>query len=305
MPVTMGTGSRDPDPGSRRCSVCGAPVRAGRNWCGRCGGDPTGASGSKGGRSTARVAVIGASVVLVMGMAAMAMRTGSGQPDGTSASASATPPTAEPSVTTRPGATTPASQFASIDASRGGTAAYAGGDMASALAQYTAAVDANPNNAEGLNNLGQILVRMGRPREAIAHFDRAIALEAGVWAYHFNRARAYGELKEWRQAAIGYTEASRLFPDDYVTHFNLARAKQADGDLRGAIDAYARAIELAPGQADFHLWYGQALDQSGRPSDAAAEYQKFLELEPEASQAEKVKARLAQLGQTVAGSSAP
>jgi protein O-GlcNAc transferase len=195
------------------------------------------------------------------------------------------------------------SVFAGADASRAGIAAYNNGDVAAAVTQFTAAVEHDPNNAAALNNLGQALARTGRAREAIPYFDRAIAIADGVWSYHFNRAKAYGDLKVWRQAIAGYTEAARLFPDDYVTQFNLARARQSDGDLPGALEAYAKASELAPGQADFHLWYGQALDQSGKRPEAAVEYRRFLELDPKASEAEKVRARLSELGEAPAASS--
>ena len=113
---------------------------------------------------------------------------------------------------------------------------------------------------------------------------------------HFNRARAYAELKDWQQAIAGYTEAARLFPHDYATHFNLAKARQAVGDLPGAIEGYAKAIELAPGQSDFHLTYGQALELAGRQAEAAAAYKRFLEMQPDGPEADKVKARLSQLG---------
>jgi len=191
----------------------------------------------------------------------------------------------------------PAELITSDDHSRVGVSAYNSGDYASSVQQLTAAVEADPNNAEALNNLGQVLVRSGKARDAIGYFDRAIALSADKWAYRFNRARAFAELKEWNQAAAGYTDAARMFPGDYVTQFNLARARQSNGDLPGALEAYAKAVELAPGQADFQLWYGQALDQSGRQQDAVAAYKRFLELEPEGPQAEKVKARRAQMGQ--------
>jgi tetratricopeptide (TPR) repeat protein len=193
--------------------------------------------------------------------------------------------------------------FAGADAARAGIAAYKGGDVAAAVTQFTAAVERDPNNAEALNNLGQALVRSGRGREAIPYFDRAIGIENSVWSYHFNRAKACGDLKDWGQATAGYTEAARLFPDDYVTQFNLAKALQAKGDVPAALQAYAKAAELAPGQADFHLWYGQALDQSGKRQEAAAEYRTFLELDPNASQAEKVKTRLSELGEAPSTSS--
>jgi tetratricopeptide (TPR) repeat protein len=187
----------------------------------------------------------------------------------------------------------------SADHSRGGVAAYNAGDLGKAAEQLQKAVEADPENAESLNNLGQVLVRSGKARDAIAYFDRAIAIAADVWAYRFNRARAYAEMQDWPKAIAGYTDAARMFPGDYVTQFNLAKARQASGDLPGAVEAYGKAAELAPGQADFQLWYGQALEQAGRRQDAVAAYRRFLELEPDAPQAERVKARLARMGQPV------
>jgi predicted TPR repeat methyltransferase len=61
------------------------------------------------------------------------------------------------------------------------------------------------------------------------------------------------------------------------------------------LPAYERAIALAPGQPDFQLSYGLALEAASRPQDAAAAYRRYLELEPGSAEAEKVKARLAEL----------
>ena len=191
--------------------------------------------------------------------------------------------------------------FTGADSSRSGLAAFNGGDLATAEAKLKAAVEADGQSAETLNNLGQVLVRAGKSQEAIQYFDRAIAVAGDVWAYRFNRARAFAEMKDWANAIAGYTDAVRLFPADYATHFNLAKAREASGDLQGAVESYGKAAELAPGQPEFQLWYGRALDQAGRQQDAVAAYKKFLELEPSAPQAEKVRARLAQLGAAPAG----
>jgi tetratricopeptide (TPR) repeat protein len=195
----------------------------------------------------------------------------------------------------------PPDDVTSADFSRTGLAAFNSGDLASAETKLKAAVEADGQNAEALNNLGQVLVKAGKAREAVTYFDRAIAISDGVWAYRFNRARAYAEMQDWSQAIAGYDDAVRLFPGDYATHFNLAKAREASGDLPGAVESYGKAAELAPGQGEFQLWYGRALDRAGRQQDAVVAYRRFLELEPDAPQAEKVKARLAQLGDPSAG----
>ena len=280
------------------CAACGASVPSARGRCGRCGGRtkeaPASPAAQSGSRSITFAAIGGA---LAVGALAIAMLSRSPEPVSPGPQQAVTPATpAQPVAPAAGESAAPVYAVAGIDASREGVASYNAGDVASAVGRFTAAVEADPNNADALNNLGQVLVRSGRAREAVPYFDRAIAITDSVWSYHFNRARAYGELKEWRQAVVGYTDAARLFPDDYITQFNLAKARQADGDLQGAIQVYAKATELAPGQADFHLWYGQALDLGGKAREAVAAYRRFLELDPNAAQAEKVKARLAQLG---------
>jgi tetratricopeptide (TPR) repeat protein len=256
-----------------------------------------------------RLIVVGVGVVL-LGGAAMALTAGS-KPSASAAaktapSAAATSNTASTAFVPRnDGAvdTPPPDDVTTGDFSRTGLAAYNGGDLVTAEAKLKAAVEADGQNAEALNNLGQVLVRAGKPSEAVAFFDRAIALSDGVWAYRFNRARAFAQMQDWSQAISGYNDALRLFPDDYATHFNLAKARESSGDLPGAVESYGKAAELAPGQGEFQLWYGRALDRSGRQQDAVAAYKRFLELEPDGPQAEKVKIRLAQLGEPSAGSS--
>jgi tetratricopeptide (TPR) repeat protein len=282
------------------CAACGSAVPGGRTVCGRCGSRNLEAQAAPAETRSAkpmRFALVAVALTIV-GIA-IAMLAGS--PNTTSPVAASEPGSV---ATGQSGAATDASsrqeaargEFSALDASRSGVAAYNAGDIGAATTQFSAAVEADPNNASALNNFGQMLVRNGRSREAIPYFDRAIAIADGVWSYHFNRARAYAELKEWRRAIDGYTTAAKLFPDDYVTQFNLAKARQADGDLVGAINAYRRAAELAPDQAEFQLWYGLALERGGRGTEAAAAYRRFLELEPNGPQAEKVKARLAQVG---------
>ena len=202
---------------------------------------------------------------------------------------------------------TAAPVFAAKESSREGVAAYGSGDLSGSLEHFEAAVEADPANSEALNNLGQVLVRTGRPRDAIPYFDRAIQVSGEAWAYHFNRARAYAQLEQWSSAIAGYRDAAALFPDDYVTQFNLAKALEANRELDAAVEAFARAIALAPGQTEFHLSHARALETARRPAEAAAAYRRYLELEESAPQADKIKARIAELerGAAAPASQAP
>ena len=282
------------------CAACGAKVKSDRVKCLRCRellvARPE-AAGSRpipwktAGLVTALVALGGVAVVFTSRTTPSPQRVTS---QGVGASRVLnTAPTRATAASRSAAESNPAS--AAVSDLIGGERAYASGDIDASVQQLQAAVDASPNDLRALNDLGQLLVRTGRAREAVTYLDKAVSLKPDSWAYQFNRARAYAELQEWGQAVEGYRAAGRLFPDDYATQYNLAKALQASGDIGAALAAYEKAIELAPGQSDFQLSYGLALETAKRPQDAAAAYRRYLELEPESPQAEKVKAHLAGL----------
>ena len=285
------------------CAACGAKVKSGRVKCLRCG-EPLVARQdvpvpTPGPIPWKTVGLI-TGCVIVSGIAVMlAGRVRQSSPSTTSSTSldasrvhNAPPQTASAS-TSRVGGPDPAST--SVSNLIAGQQTYVSGNVEASVQQLQAAVDANPNDPRALNDLGQVLVRTGRAREAITYLNKAVSLKPDSWAYQFNRARAHAQLEAWGPAVEGYRAAGRLFPDDYATQYNLAKALQASGEVGAALAAYEKAIELAPGQSDFQLSYGLALETAKRPQDAAAAYRRYLELEPDSSQAEKVRAHLTAL----------
>ena len=182
-----------------------------------------------------------------------------------------------------------------LDPAGSGTTAYAAGDYEGALAHYRAAIESNPQDAESHSNLGQMLVRLKRPAEALPYFDGAIAIIPQRWAYHFNRARALALLERWDEAVAGYRQAEALMPDDYATIFNLGQALHRKGDEAAAVEAYQRAITLSPQDASFRMALGTSYERLQKPADAAAAYGEYLRLSPDAADAERVRARVAEL----------
>lgn len=195
-----------------------------------------------------------------------------------------------------PGTTIGGSKIPFLDERRAGGVAYAAGDYDEAIDVYRAALARNPDDAETLSNLGQVLVRLNRVDEAIPLFQRAVRLSPGRWAYHFNLARAHGLLRQWEEAVAEYEIAQRLFPNDFVTEFNLGLAHHKLGNEVAAVEAYRRAIALEPNDASFHLALGISLEKLTQPSEAASAYGRYLELSPTAPDAEQVRVRIAQLG---------
>jgi tetratricopeptide (TPR) repeat protein len=192
-----------------------------------------------------------------------------------------------------------------LDPAGAGTTAYASGDYATSLAQYLAAVEKNPQDAESLSNLGQVLVRLNRTPEAIPYFERAIAILPGRWTYQFNLARALGLVGRMDESIAGYRRAQQLFPDDYATTFNLALALHKKGDEAGAVEQYLRAIDLQPEDATFRKALGVSYERLQKGKEAAAAYHEYLRLSPSAPDADSVRARVALLEAPAAPVAAP
>jgi tetratricopeptide (TPR) repeat protein len=282
------------------CAACGAKVKGDRARCPRCR-EPLVARQQATAAPSNRWATAGivAGCLAVGGFTIMLVqssRPGSAAP--ATRAAASTPAAQTPRAAMRDASETTGIQSSPTAATSGliaGERAYDSGNLDAALQAFQTAAAANPNDPRALNNLGQVLVRLGRAQDAVPYFDRAVQLEPDSWSYQFNRARAYAQLQQWGPAISGYQRASQLFPGDYATQYNLAKALQASGDLNSAVTAYEKAIALAPGQSEFQLSYGLALEAAARQQDAVAAYRRYLELEPASPEAEKVKAHLAQL----------
>lgn len=279
------------------CPACGAKIGAHRKRCPRCRAfivpvDPAAVSARN--QKLSRIAAaLGAAFVCIMTVVWITRPSGSAQ--------ASSPPPLDPSLS-RPAqaaaappeaAAAPAAQLerAFLDPAASATMAYAAGDMQAALANFQQAVERNPNDAESHSNLGQVLVRLNRPADAIRHFERAIALNPDRWAYQFNHARARGAVGQWEESVAAYRRAQQLFPGDYVTAFNLALALRKQGNHEGALEQFQKAISLEPNDGTFRIALGMTLEA--------------LKLSPQAPDAEAVRGRIAKLRGTPAPPAAP
>lgn len=181
------------------------------------------------------------------------------------------------------------------DFASAGEAAYAQGHMDVALSAFEAAVAAFPGDPDAENNLGQLLARLGRGRDAIPHLERATATAPDKWTYRFNLARARGLAGDWDGAVADYRVAASMFPDDHVTLFNLGRALQKTGDHAGSVEPLERAVSLSPDEPSFLLTLAASYERLSRLPEAVQAYRTFLDRQPRAADAPAIRARIARL----------
>ena len=165
-------------------------------------------------------------------------------------------------------------------------------DLEARRTEFEQAAAKTPDDPGALNNLGQVLARLGQTAEALARFERAVALAPSNAAYHFNLARAATALGNRGRAVESLREAARLLPKDGATHYTLGVALQKNNDNEAALPELERAVALSPSDPKPHLAYAVSLEQMQRIPDAIREYTRFVEMRPTAPEAEGIKTHI-------------
>ena len=131
-----------------------------------------------------------------------------------------------------------------------------------------------------LNDRGVALERLGRPKEALAGYEQALAIDPTHVEALFNRGNALAALKRPEEALASYTEVIRLKPDHALAFHNRAVVLQMLGRFDEALASYAEAIRLKPDHADAYSNRGVALRALGRSEEALASYAEAVRLRP-------------------------
>jgi tetratricopeptide (TPR) repeat protein len=148
-----------------------------------------------------------------------------------------------------------------------------------ALAEFQAAVKANPDYWKALHNRGVSYALDGKFDEALADFGRVLKLRpqyANAW---FNRAEIYYELGRYEEALSDYTQVMQLKPDDYDAHVRRGHAYFQLRRFREALADYDRAVALEPGKVEAVVNRGDASRNLGQWRQAAEDYQKAVGLD--------------------------
>ncbi|MEZ5419522.1 MAG: tetratricopeptide repeat protein [Vicinamibacterales bacterium] len=150
-------------------------------------------------------------------------------------------------------AITPAAQVLS----NMGTLYYQRGDYARAAESYRRAIGQRPNSAPTHRNLGDSLRRLGRADEALAAYQRAVALAEEARRVNPNDAQnlaalAVYEVKAERpaEARRHAAEATRLAPEHPTVWFRTAEVQALAGRTNEALAALTRALALGYPAAD-------------------------------------------------------
>jgi tetratricopeptide (TPR) repeat protein len=134
--------------------------------------------------------------------------------------------------------------------------------------------------AKELLDRGDALFNQGKKQEAIAYYDKSIALEPTNSAAYMSRGYARVDLDDKAGAIADYTKAIELDPKNSYSHSSRGNVRSDLNDKPGAIEDFNQAIALDPKDAFAYSSRGHVRVDLGDKQGAIADYTKAIELDP-------------------------
>jgi len=150
-----------------------------------------------------------------------------------------------------------------------------------ALAIYDRALALQPDYIAALYNRGLALLQLKRAGEALSSFDRVLALAPDDAEALTERGNALLDLKRAGDALASYDSALALKSDYVAALYGRGLALVDLGRLQDALSAYDRALALQPDFAEALYSRGILLSRLERSEEALASYDQVLTLEPQ------------------------
>ncbi len=150
---------------------------------------------------------------------------------------------------------------------------------------YQATLEKNPECWLAQNNLGNILVNVGRPQEAIKQYEQALRLKPDYAETYNNLGNALAATGRTEEAIKQYEQALRIQPDYNEAYNNLGTTLVDAGRAEEAIKYFEQALRIKPNDAETHYNLGIALVNVGRVEEGIKQYEQALRLKSDYAEA--------------------
>jgi len=166
-----------------------------------------------------------------------------------------------------------------------------------AVADYTKAIEFDPNNAHYWHMRGVCYLQLGEPSKAVADYTKAIELDPDGERGHYwsQRARAYQQLAQYEKAHSDFTKAIELNPNNANVHYRRALAHLGMGDTEGYRNRCVQMLEHFGQTADVAAAHWVAWT-CALAIDAAEDFNHVVELAEFAVEEGKTDQNLTTLG---------
>ncbi len=138
-----------------------------------------------------------------------------------------------------------------------------------------------PGSAISQFSVGITLTSLGRPQEAIPHFEEAVQLRPNDGGTHNNYGFALMLVGRAPEALPHIEKAIRLKPDSAAAQNNMGLVLSSLGRPGEALPHFQRALELEPQYADAAVNLGTLLGRAGQAQAAVDQLRKALSWAPD------------------------
>jgi Flp pilus assembly protein TadD len=160
-----------------------------------------------------------------------------------------------------------------------GLTAFQMGQFEQGVAELRWFVARHPDDAVGHFELGAA-ENKDNPAQALAEFDRALALQPGFAAAHSARGSLYYQMGKPEFALADLEASVALRPGDAVSLDRLGQAYLALDRAADAARVLRKAAALAPGDSKTQLHLARALADAGQAAESKAAMERFRQLGP-------------------------
>jgi tetratricopeptide (TPR) repeat protein len=151
------------------------------------------------------------------------------------------------------------------------------GEWDKAIKDFDQALKLDPETFEALYNRGRVYTKMGHPDKAVADYTVALKLKKDDWQVYYNRGNAYLDAEKYQEALKDYNQALKLDPKNPGIIHNRGLAELALGQASQALEDFGQALTIDPKFALAQYNRGRALEKLGRFAEARGAYRTFLQ----------------------------
>ena len=149
-----------------------------------------------------------------------------------------------------------------------------------AIAVMHRAVDADPDNAVLVDQLGSLYAQAGQWADAEMTFGRAITIDSRLASAHLHLAVVLDHEQQTGRADSEFSRAAQLDPHSAQTQVEWGDALASAGADDQAIEHFQQAIAIDPHPIDAEYQLALALQRVGRAAEAIPLFQKVVIAQP-------------------------
>ena len=138
-----------------------------------------------------------------------------------------------------------------------------------------------PDYSDAINNLGRVLKKQGRIKEAIEQWGKVLEFKPNDANAHYDMALALTSIGKYDDAVFHFKAALHSVLNWPDAHYNLGAVYYRQGKLELAVEESLKALQLRPDYLTARINLAETLLQLGQIDRAVEQYYKVLEFTPD------------------------